>query len=100
MFAYDKLPGLPRDRIIEAIEPVLRAHGLAGVELVWRTDGQGRVLQVTLEPAADAEEAPAGLATAEVGVAPAQNVVGAASPVADGAAPAEASGAEASSAGE
>jgi len=49
MFAFEKLPGLPRDRIIEAIEPVLRAHGLAGVELIWRTDGQGRVLQVTLE---------------------------------------------------
>ncbi len=49
MFAFEKLPGLPRDRIIEAITPVLRAHGLAGVELIWRTDGQGRVLQVTLE---------------------------------------------------
>jgi len=52
MFAFEKLPGLPRDRIVEAIAPVLRAHGLAGVELVWRTDGQGRVLQVTLESAA------------------------------------------------
>lgn len=49
MFAYEKLPGLPRDRVVEAIAPVLRAHGLAGVELVWRTDGQGRVLQVTVE---------------------------------------------------
>lgn len=55
MFAYEKLPGLPRDRIIEAIAPVLRAHGLAGVELIWRTDGQGRVLQVTLENAEGAE---------------------------------------------
>lgn len=52
MFAFEKLPGLPRDRIVEAIAPVLRAHGLAGVELVWRTDGQGRVLQVTVESAA------------------------------------------------
>jgi ribosome maturation factor RimP len=51
MFAFEKLPGLPRDRIVEAIAPVLRAHGLAGVELIWRTDGQGRVLQVTLEKA-------------------------------------------------
>lgn len=49
MFAFEKLPGLPRDRIIEAIAPVLRSHGLAGVELIWRTDGQGRVLQVTIE---------------------------------------------------
>jgi ribosome maturation factor RimP len=55
MFAFEKLPGLPRDRIVEAIAPVLRAHGLAGVELVWRTDGQGRVLQVTLESAAALE---------------------------------------------
>jgi ribosome maturation factor RimP len=55
MFAYENLPGLPRDRIVDAIEPVLRAHGLAGVELVWRTDSQGRVLQVTLESAAAAE---------------------------------------------
>jgi ribosome maturation factor RimP len=57
MFAFEKLPGLPRDRIVEAIAPVLRAHGLAGVELVWRTDGQGRVLQVTIEPAAALEGA-------------------------------------------
>jgi ribosome maturation factor RimP len=49
MFAFEKLPGLPRDRIVEAIAPVLRSHGLVGVELVWRTDGQGRVLQVTIE---------------------------------------------------
>lgn len=52
MFAFEKLPGLPRDRLVEAIAPVLRAHGLAGVELIWRTDGQGRVLQVTVENAA------------------------------------------------
>jgi ribosome maturation factor RimP len=67
MFAFEKLPGLPRDRIIEAIEPVLRAHGLAGVELVWRTDGQGRVLQVTLETAESAASAePGGGVTLEV----------------------------------
>lgn len=59
MFAFEKLPGLPRDRIVEAIAPVLRAHGLAGVELVWRTDGQGRVLQVTVESAAALEGAAA-----------------------------------------
>jgi ribosome maturation factor RimP len=60
MFAFEKLPGLPRDRIVEAIAPVLRAHGLAGVELVWRTDAQGRVLQVTLESAAALEGAAEG----------------------------------------
>jgi len=58
MFSFEKLPGLPRDRVIDAIEPVLRAHGLLGVELVWRTDERGRVLQVTVEraplPRADA----------------------------------------------
>jgi ribosome maturation factor RimP len=49
MFAFEKLPGLPRERIIEVIAPVLRAHGLAGVELVWRADSQGRLLSVTVE---------------------------------------------------
>lgn len=51
MFAYEKLPGLPRERLLDAIEPVLRAHGLTGVEIVWRTDAQGRVLVLTLESA-------------------------------------------------
>jgi ribosome maturation factor RimP len=57
MFAYEKLPGLPRERLLDAIEPVLRAHGLAGVELVWRTDAQGRLLYMTVE---NAEAAQAG----------------------------------------
>lgn len=57
MFAYEKLPGLPRERLLDAIEPVLRAHGLAGVEIVWRTDAQGRVLYMTVE---NAEVAQAG----------------------------------------
>lgn len=56
MFAFEKLPGLPRDRIVEAIAPVLRAHGLVGVELIWRTDAQGRVLQVTLEKQATLDQ--------------------------------------------
>ena len=64
MFAFEKLPGLPRDRIVEAIAPVLRAHGLAGVELIWRTDGQGRVLQVTIESAEGSE--PGGGVTLDV----------------------------------
>jgi ribosome maturation factor RimP len=51
MFAYEKLPGLPRERILDVIAPVLRAHGLAGVELVWRTDTQGRLLYLTVESA-------------------------------------------------
>ena len=65
MFAHEKLPGLPRQRLLDAIEPVLRAHGLAGVEIVWRTDGQGRVLYVTLESADAAEP---GLAPGAEGV--------------------------------
>ena len=58
MFSFEKLPGLPRERVVDAIEPVLRAHGLLGVELVWRTDERGRVLQVTVEraPAPSADE--------------------------------------------
>ncbi len=57
MFAFEKLPGLPRERIIDAIAPVLRAHGLSGVELIWRTGPQGRVLTVTLETLSDTEAA-------------------------------------------
>jgi ribosome maturation factor RimP len=61
MFAFEKLPGLPRQRLLDAIEPVLRAHGLAGVELIWRTDSQGRVLYMTVE---NAEAVKAGTADA------------------------------------
>jgi ribosome maturation factor RimP len=102
MFAFEKLPGLPRDRIVEAIAPVLRAHGLAGVELIWRTDGQGRVLQVTLEKAtaesagetAEVSRAAGGEPAArEPAAAPAEAVISSA--VATGAA---ASGAEPSEA--
>lgn len=66
MFAYEKLPGLPRERLLDAIEPVLRAHGLAGVELVWRTDAQGRVLYMTVEnaEAAQAGATPVGITAA------------------------------------
>jgi ribosome maturation factor RimP len=83
MFAYEKLPGLPRDRLLDAIEPVLRAHGLAGVELVWRTDAQGRVLYMTVENAESAQAAalPAGeLAAGELvaGAAPAETAAEAA----------------------
>ena len=48
-FAYQKLPGLDPDRIVAAVAPVLRAHGVEGVELVWRTDRGTRVLELTLE---------------------------------------------------
>ena len=51
-FAYEKLPGLDRDRLVSAVEPVLQAHGLEGVELIWRTDHHGWQLYVTVEPPA------------------------------------------------
>lgn len=55
MFAFEKIPGLPRERILSVIAPVLHAHGLSGVELVWRTDSQGRVLSLTVEAAGAGE---------------------------------------------
>ncbi len=47
--AHEQLKGLERDRVIAAVEPVLRAHGVEGVELLWRTDRDGRVLELTVE---------------------------------------------------
>jgi ribosome maturation factor RimP len=48
-FALDRLPGLDRDRVLAAVEPVLAAHRVAGVELVWRTNRGRPVLEVTIE---------------------------------------------------
>lgn len=47
--AHVKLDGLNRERVLEAVEPVLRAHAVDAVELVWRTDRGGWVLEVTVE---------------------------------------------------
>lgn len=47
--SYEKLQGLDRDRVVSAILPVLRAHDVAAVELIWRMDNQGRVLYLTVE---------------------------------------------------
>ena len=49
--AHEQLAGLDRDRILAAVEPVLRAHNVDGVELLWRTDRGGRVLELTVERA-------------------------------------------------
>jgi ribosome maturation factor RimP len=87
MFAYEKLPGLPRERLLDAIEPVLRAHGLAGVEIVWRTDAQGRVLVLTLESAAAPE--PRLVSSAES----AANAASSAASSGEAASPAESAGA-------
>lgn len=47
--AHEKLDGLPRERVLAAITPVLTAHGVDCVELVWKTERGSRVLEVTLE---------------------------------------------------
>ncbi|HEY6729056.1 MAG TPA: ribosome maturation factor RimP [Polyangiaceae bacterium] len=47
--AHEHLHGLDRDRVIAVVEPVLRAHNVDGVELVWRTDRAGWVLELTVE---------------------------------------------------
>ena len=47
--AHEQLQGLDRDRILAVVEPVLRAHRVEGVELLWRTDRAGWVLELTVE---------------------------------------------------
>ncbi len=47
--AHEKLEGLDRERVLGVVEPVLRAHGVEGVELLWRTDRGGWVLELTIE---------------------------------------------------
>jgi ribosome maturation factor RimP len=48
-FVHETLNGLDRERLLAAIEPVLRAHHVGGVEAIWRTDHRGRVLYLTVE---------------------------------------------------
>lgn len=47
--AHEHLQGLDRDRLVAVVEPVLRAHNVEGVELLWRTDRAGWVLELTIE---------------------------------------------------
>jgi ribosome maturation factor RimP len=47
--AHEKLDGLNRERVLEAVLPVLCAHGVDAVELVWRTDRGGWLLELTVE---------------------------------------------------
>lgn len=47
--AHEKLAGLDRERVLAAVEPVLSAHGVDAVELVWRTDRSGWILELTVE---------------------------------------------------
>jgi len=48
---YESLKGLDRDRLLAAVEPVLLAHGVEAVELIWRSDQRGWVLYLTVERA-------------------------------------------------
>jgi len=48
-FSYTKLTGLPEERLLAVIEPILAAHGLDGVELIWKTDNRGWILYLTVE---------------------------------------------------
>jgi ribosome maturation factor RimP len=47
--AHERLDGIDRERVLAAVAPVLSAHAVDAVELLWRMDGGGRVLEVTLE---------------------------------------------------
>ncbi len=47
--AYEKLDGIDKERLHAVLEPVLLAHGVQAVELIWRTDDRGWVLVITLE---------------------------------------------------
>jgi len=47
--SFTKLPGLDEARLLEVVVPILRAHHVAGVELIWRTDNKGHVLELTIE---------------------------------------------------
>ena len=53
--AHEQLQGLDRERVLAVVEPVLRAHQVDGVELIWRTDRSGWVLELTIERAGSTE---------------------------------------------
>ncbi|HEX4478010.1 MAG TPA: ribosome maturation factor RimP [Polyangiaceae bacterium] len=46
---YASLKGLDRSRVISLVEPVLQAHSVDVVELIWRSDASGWVLYLTVE---------------------------------------------------
>ena len=47
--AYEKLDGIERDRLFAVLEPILLAHGVEAIELIWRTDNKGWLLTLTIE---------------------------------------------------
>jgi ribosome maturation factor RimP len=46
---YESLRGLDRDRLVSVVVPVLRAHEVEPVELIWRSDPGGFLLYLTVE---------------------------------------------------
>lgn len=48
-FSFTKLVGLPAERLLGIVEPILAAHALEGVELIWKTDNRGWILYLTVE---------------------------------------------------
>jgi ribosome maturation factor RimP len=48
---YTKVTGLDEARLVALIEPVLLAHEVVGVELLWKTDSLGWVLSISVEKA-------------------------------------------------
>jgi ribosome maturation factor RimP len=47
--ALVKLPGLDRERVLAAVTPILAAHRVDAVELVFKTDRGGWLLELTIE---------------------------------------------------
>jgi ribosome maturation factor RimP len=47
--AHEKLPGLDRERVLAAVLPILAAHRVDGVELLFKTDRGGWVLELNIE---------------------------------------------------
>jgi len=47
--AHKNLKGLDEARLLAILEPILLSHRLDAVELVWKGDQGGRVLELTLE---------------------------------------------------
>lgn len=47
--AHTKVTGLDETRLVALVEPVLAAHGVEGVELLWKTDSAGWVLTINVE---------------------------------------------------
>lgn len=47
--AHKNLKGLDEARVLAILEPILQTHRLDAVELVWKGDQGGKVLELTLE---------------------------------------------------